>query len=338
MAAINAFSRFAEHLPRKPYCTDDLTAGLQIRPQPIALKRAYIQHNHPGMIWAMVLDIDRPCFHPESGEPIWESFGLPPPNLVVMDKQTGRGHLVYLLAAGVCRTELGHLKPLRYIASIQRAYTFALGADPGYAGLICKNPFNDRWRVWEIHGNPYTLADLAAYVDLTAKAAKLPSDASESFGFGRNVTMFHTGRKWAYRAIREYWAPNGLGRWSETVLERLHDLNGEFMQPLPFAEVKATAKSISRWTWQRMTPAGLQDLIERTHTPEQQAERGRKGGLASTNQADIATMGGIASGQARSLSREQDRATAKLMRAQGKSIRAIADALGVPRSTVHDWV
>jgi len=324
MAAINAFSRFAEHLPRKPYCTDDLTAGLQIRPQPIALKRAYIQHNHPGMIWAMVLDIDRPCFHPESGEPIWESFGLPPPNLVVMDKQTGRGHLVYLLAAGVCRTELGHLKPLRYIASIQRVYTFALGADPGYAGLICKNPFNDRWRVWEIHGNPYTLADLAAYVDLTAKAARLPSDASESFGLGRNVTMFHTGRKWAYRAIRGYWAPNGLGRWSEAVLERLQAINGEFPQPLPFAEVKATAKSISGWTWRRMTPAGLQDLIERTHTPEKQAERGRKGGIIS--------------GQARKLSREQDRATARLMQAQGHKQQAIAAALGVSHRTIKYWL
>lgn len=142
--------------------------------------------------------------------------------------------------------------------------------------------------------------------------------------------MFDTGRFWAYGAVREYWAPNGLGQWSKAVLERLQAINGEFPQPLPFAEVKATAKSISGWTWRNMSPAGLQDLIERTHTPEKQAERGRK----ATNQVEA----GIASGQARRLSSEQDRATARLMRAQGTSIRAIADALGVPRSTVHDWV
>lgn len=322
--------RFAEHLPHKPYCTDDLTAGLQIRSLKTALQRAYIQHNHPGMIWAMVYDVDRACVNPTDWWPIWESVGLPPPNMAVMNKKTKRGHLIYLLEAGVCRTELAHLKPLRYIASIERAYTAVLGADPGYAGLICKNPFNDRWQVWEIHSNPYTLGDLAAYVDLTAKAARLPSDTSESFGFGRNVTMFHTGRKWAYRAVREYWAPNGLGRWSKAVLERLQAINGEFPQPLPFAEVKATAKSISGWTWRNMTPAGLQDLIERTHTPEKQAERGKR----ATNQAEA----GIASGQARSLSSEQDRATARLMRAQGHTQRAIAAVLGVHRNTVSLWL
>ncbi len=322
--ASRVLDRFAEHLPRKPYCTDDLTTGLQIRSLKNALQRAYIQPNGPGMIWTMVYDIDHACVNPEDWWPIWETAGLPAPNMAVMNHRTKRGHLIYLLEAGVCRTELAHLKPLRYIASIERAYTVALDADIGYAGLICKNPFNDRWQVWEIHGNPYTLAELAAYVDLTAKAARLPSNASESFGLERNCTMFDTGRKWAYRAIREYWAPNGLDSWSKAVLERLQAINGEFPKPLPFAEVKATAKSITKWTWRNITPAGLQDLIERTHTPEQQAERGRKGGIAS--------------GQVRKLSREQDRATARLMRAQGKSIRSIADALGVPHSTVQGWL
>ncbi|OCX68677.1 replication initiation protein [Acidithiobacillus thiooxidans] len=334
MAAIDALSCFAEHLPRKPYCTDDLIAGLQIRPLKTALQRAYIQPNGPGMVWVMVYDVDHACIDPQDWWPTWESAGLPAPNMAVMNRRTKRGHLIYLLAAGVCRTELAHLKPLRYIASIERAYTAALDADPGYAGLICKNPFNDRWQVWEIHGNPYTLDEMACHVDLTAKAVSLPSDVSESFGLGRNVTMFHTGRKWAYRAVREYWAPSGLGRWSEAVLERLQALNGEFPQPLPFAEVKATAKSISGWTWRRMTPAGLQDLIERTHTPEQQAERGRKGGLASSNQVEA----GMASGQARMLSSEQDRATARFMRAQGMTHQAIAEALGVARRTVTDWL
>ena len=78
-----------------------------------------------------------------------------------------------------------------------------------------------------------------------------------------------------------------------------------------------------------MTPAGLQDLIERTHTPEQQAERGRK----ASNQVEA----GIASGQARKLSSEQDMATARLMRAQGHTQQAIADALGVSLRTVKYW-
>jgi len=330
MATHNALSRFAEHLPPKPYCTDDLTAGLQIRPLKTALERAYIQQNGPGMVWVLVYDIDRACIDPEDWWPVWENAGLPPPNMAAMNRRTKRGHLFYLLAAGVTRTELGHLAPLRYVASIEIAYSVALDADRGYAGLVCKNPFNDRWQVWEIHGIPYTLGELAGYVDLSSKAARAPFDASESFGLGRNCTMFDTGRNWAYRAIREYWAPNGAARWSKAVLGQLQAINGQFPQPLPYSEVKASAKSIANWTWQRMTPGGLQSLIERTHTPEKQAERGRK----ATNQASA----GIASGQARRLSSEQDRATARLMRAQGHTHQTIAQALGVARRTVTDWL
>lgn len=334
MVANPALDRFAAHLPTKPYCTDDLTAGLQIRSLKLALQRAYIQHNGPGMVWVMVFDIDRACIDPTDFFPVWLDAGLPEPNMAVMNRRTQRGHLIYLLEAGVCRTELAHLRPLRYLASIERGYTVALGADLGYAGLICKNPFHDRWHVWEIHGNPYTLAELACHVDLTAKAVSLPSAASESFGLGRNCTLFEKGRKWAYKAVREYWAPNGLPRWSESVLSQLQALNDDFPQPLPYAEVKASAKSIANWTWQRMTPAGLQDLIERTHTPEQQAERGRKGGLKATNQADA----GKASGEARRLGKEQDRATARILRAQGRTQAEIAAYLGVNQGTIARWL
>ena len=146
--------------------------------------------------------------------------------------------------------------------------------------------------------------------------------------------MFDQGREWAYSAIRDHWAPNGLSRWSEAVLARLSALNGQFLEPLPFSEVKATARSIAKWTWRNITPQGRQELIQRTHTPERQAERGRKGGLASTNQGDA----GVASGQARRVSREPERAAARLMRAQGMSIRQVAGELGVSVGTVHAWV
>ena len=146
--------------------------------------------------------------------------------------------------------------------------------------------------------------------------------------------MFDQGREWAYSAIRDHWAPNGLSRWSEAVLARLSALNGQFLEPLPFSEVKATARSISKWTWRNITPQGRQELIQRTHTPERQAERGRKGGLASTNQGDA----GVASGQARRVSREQERATARLMRAQGMTQRAIAEALGVTQQAISKWL
>ena len=324
MASSNpALDRFRDHLPPKPYCTDDLAAGLQIRALQEALKRAYIQPNGPGMVWALVFDVDRAIVDANDWWPVWETAKLPEPNFTVQTISTGRGHLVYLLAAGVTTTEAARIKPLRYLAGIQRAYTIALDADQSYTGLICKNPYHERWRVWEIHAHLFSLDDLACQVDLDL-AKHYRAEPAEAFALGRNVSLFEQGRKWAYKAIRDYWAPNGLPKWEKAVRGQLEAINGQFPQPLPLSEVKATAKSIAKWTWSRITPVGLQELIERTHTPERQAERGRKGGKAS--------------GETRRQSREQQRATARRLRAKGYTQQAIAAELGIPRTTVQRWL
>jgi len=125
-----------------------------------------------------------------------------------------------------------------------------------------------------------------------------------------------------------------LDQWQKVVLGRLEALNAQFQHPLPHSEIKATAKSIAKWTWRKITPQGLREIIERTHTPEQQRERGRK----ATNQAEIAPLGGKASGEARWQAKEAQRVTARLMRAAGHSYRAIGEALGVSTMTIYDWL
>ena len=328
-----ALERFVDHLPARPYCTDDLTVGLQIRPKATALQRVYLQPNGPGMVWAMVYDVDRRVVDPHRLASVWEDAGMPEPNFATINRTSGRGHLVYMLEAGVCKTSAAKLKPLRYAAAIQNAMSTALGADPGYAGLVTKNPLHNRWQTWEIHGQGFTLGELAEYLDLSAANAKEYRATGEVHGLGRNVTLFDDGRVWAYGAIRDYWAPDGLSRWFVAVLERLEALNERFQAPLPFSEVRATAKSISKWTYTHITPDGLQDLIQRTHAPEKQAERGRK----ATNQADIAAIGGVVSGQVRRQCGEARRADARIMRSTGMSLREIAETMGVSHESVRKW-
>ncbi|MDA8113360.1 MAG: replication initiation protein [Acidithiobacillus sp.] len=322
--------RFRDHLPIKPYCTDDLGAGLKILPLRYALGKAYIQHNHPGMVWVLAFDVDREIVDPNDWWPVWDRAGLPEPNLATQTISTRRGHLLYFLEAGVCTTAAARLKPMEFLAAIERAYTVALGADPGYAKLVTKNPCCDRWLVWQIHAQPYTLGELAEYVDLTPHRP-LP-EASASYGTGRNVTLFHETRFWAYGAIREYWSPNGLPRWHKAVLGHVEALNGQFQKPLPHSETKAIAKSIATWTWKKITPQGLRELIERTHSPEKQRERGKR------NTPEQQATKGKASGEARRAAREDLRATARLMRAAGHTQQAIADALGVPQQTLSRWL
>ncbi|MGC9293629.1 MAG: primase C-terminal domain-containing protein [Acidobacteriaceae bacterium] len=156
--------------------------------------------------------------------------------------------------------------------------------------------------------------------------------SSEVYGTGRNVTLFHETRFWAYSAIRDYWAPNGLPRWQKAVLGHVEAINGQFERPLPHSEVKAIAKSIATWTWKKITPQGLRELIERTHTPELQRERGKR------NTPEQQAAKGIASGEARRAAREDLQATARLMAAAGHSTREIEAKLGVDHVTVWRWL
>ena len=227
------------------------------------------------------------------------------------------------------------IKPLRYLAAIEGALCRQLEADPDFAGLVTKNPLHDSWETVVVHDHQYTLAELAQPLDLRlASNEKAYRDA----GLGRNVTAFDAVRLWAYSAVRDFWGPNGLNRWSAAVLGKVDEVNRQFPQPLPFSEVKAISKSIAGWTWRNMTPGGLHELVERTHTSELQSARGKK----ATNQAQIASLGGVASGQARRKASlkasESMRATARLMRVRGMSYRAIEKALGVHRATLHRWL
>ncbi len=307
-----AVQQFVKHLPTKPYCSNNLSQGLKIRQINTALMHAYIQQNGPGMLWSLVFDLDY-----NVTEKAWAD--LPPPNFLARTKETGRAHLFYNLQAGVCTTSAARQKPIRYAAAIQRAFTKELRADVGYAGLVCKNPLNSRWETTPIHEEAYNLGDLAASVDLRS-APKEYITTKNAVGLGRNCTAFDVTRIWSYKAIREFWRPGGLDGWHAAVLTKIESVNSEFSKPLPFSEIKATAKSIARWTWRTITPNGMQNLIERTHGSEKQALRGKK------------------SGEVRKAASEQARATARLLRAAGHTQAQIAKELGVSQQLVNSWL
>ncbi len=264
--------KFTESLPRKPWATDDLTYGLRVVPLAGALQRRYIQHNPPAMVHWVVFDIDRPA-----GALSWSDAGLPAPYWIATNPANGHAHVCYGLSAPVCRSDAARAAPLRYAAAVEAALCDRLGGDLGYAGLVCKNPLHKHWRVEWFGGGPYELSylaewcgDLKPYTDRRRKWT--------DYGLGRNVTLFHELRQWAYKAVRDYWQPGGYAAWALAVRARAEALNGNFANPLPESEIKASCKSIARWVWQRFSPAELRALIERTHSPELQAKRGKRSG------------------------------------------------------------
>ena len=185
---------FIERLPRRPYCTDDKSSGLLIRPQATALGYLHIQYNPPPHVSSLVFDLDKPdSYH------AWKDAGLPAPHWVSVNRTNGHAHIGYMLAAPVARTSAARQKPLRYLAAIEHVLAKRLGADMGYSGLITKNPTHSDWlTVWH-QIEPYSLDYLAEFCPDADLAAYSRRSRKEATGLGRNVTVFDNVREWAYR-------------------------------------------------------------------------------------------------------------------------------------------
>lgn len=333
-------THFLANLPTRPYCSDDLATGVQIRRRDIAVGKAYIQPNPPPLVSWLIFD----CDHDRTFG-AWDEAGLPPPNMAVMNRSDGRGHLFYLLRA-VCRSNAARVAPLRFLANIEAAYVARLGADPQYSGLMAKNPLSDRWITHHLHPTVHTLGDLAEWVDIreftqapTARAALV------SNGLGRNCTMFDRLRLWAYATVCKYREAAG-GRafemFANACLTQAGAFN-DFQSPMALSELRATAKSVAKWTWRHYQSGGVKrgrDArgITRHHgydvatglylpktpllLPEEVAARRVAAGINSANQERQTTAAKVLAAKA-------------LLEAQGKpaSVRAVAAAAGVDKTT-----
>jgi hypothetical protein len=168
----------------------------------------------------------------------------------VLNKENGRGHIYYGLTTPVCRTSAARLKPLKLAAVVEEGLRIKLGADQGFAGFIGKTPHHDKWRTFEPKFEAvYDLGDLAEWVDLPAK---VPKRLGIRTGIGRNVELFDRLRFWAYRWKADYRTTKTFEQWEQAVLTRAEALN-DFAEPLPLSVIKATAKSVAKWTWKHYT-------------------------------------------------------------------------------------
>ncbi|MCA9324368.1 replication initiation protein [Candidatus Saccharibacteria bacterium] len=251
-----------ETLPNKPYCTDELGVTY-IRPKSTAIKKKYLQVNQPKLVTYLVFDIDR-----QGGVLSWYDNDLPAPYWTSKNPENGHAHIAYRLKVPFSTSDIAHSEPIRYAAAIQSAMTERLKADRGFAGLLTKNPLHPYWQNEYWTEYEYTLDELADYLDLKGH----PLRGSETSGLGRNCELFDNTRQWAYRAIREYWAPNYKRKWNAAVYDKVESTNSQFNVPLPVSEVKAIAKSIANWTYREFTPEKFR---------QSQAKKGAKGGKAS---------------------------------------------------------
>lgn len=231
-------SRVLEHLPNKPYCSDDKTARL-IRSQHYALKEPYIQLNsHLRCAW-LIFDIDVPF----QGVYAWELHNLPVPNYIAISKDSGKYHLAYAISP-VYTSENARAKPLAYLAAIQRTYKRLLYSDQGFAHLMTKNPLHSDWLVTVFHNHEFSLSELHdGCGDLDKKSFAVVAELND---YERNVSMFNALRYHSYAVVHHYGSHSDFQAHLECKAE---ELNQQFSDPLSQNETQGLSKSVAKWTW-----------------------------------------------------------------------------------------
>ncbi len=284
---------------------DEKPGYMLIRSKAIAVKKPYIQVNPPVTTIYFVFDDDK-----NDAALSWFDSNLPAPYWTTQNPENGHAHICYKLEIPLHTSEFSSIKAIKYAQAVYYAYALKMGADLSYSQLITKNPLHPQHRTTYWTKQAYSLDYLADFVELPKKLPK----KLEMVGLGRNVTMFEKGRRWAYSAIRDYMHHNSSHEWEQAVKTHMEAINAGFEVPLPHSEVKATAKSIAKWVWQRFSYGDFSEI---------QAKRGAKGGK----------KGGVV----RSAKYAELRVKAKELKETGLSYTEVAKQLNVSRRSVIDW-
>ena len=149
------------------------------------------------------------------------------------------------LEVPVARHNAAHTLPLTYLAHVADRLAYHLGADPGYRGVITRNPIKPGPECYTHWAKmlPYSLNEL----DKLLPKGKPPK--CRLTGIGRNVDLF---KSMLAEVFRPRWADTlGAQGWTKVWLEHVRGQNAAMfaLDVLPDSECRSIAKSCFRyWT------------------------------------------------------------------------------------------
>ncbi|MEE4885985.1 replication initiation protein [Pseudomonas alliivorans] len=320
-----ALNRILTESPYLARCSDNKTAAL-VRPREHAIRFPYMQINRREMVSWLIFDLDH------ANSLIWDDLGLPQPNLIVRNRVNGHSHLYYAISP-VCTSEKARDKPIQYMKAVYSAFALLLKADPDYnSGPVAKTPGHPWWLTTELHDSVYELADLADYVDTQvsswSKASRL-EDLPES----RHVILFEKLRYYAYSVVgqqREEGNFESFCRLLDTYAVNLNNFSRQGSQTgnLPLSSLRATVRSVSRWTWDKYRGT----------------TKGCRGVMALDRSLPLKTRQSLAAQRTHAVRQKATeskiRAACRILQERGEQLRLItvAKEAGVTRQTVANYI
>ena len=342
-------AHFAQTLPRYPYATDDPKEGVRIYKRENALKRVHVQVGHyPHAVLRLVVDVDLPWPQVE------ERIHALPPSLGLVNPRSGHFHAWYELdpipltpPPGREGSLKGALALLAEVEALLEAY---YGADPGYNGLLSRNPFlhppewtwggGKRWSLRDLH------RELRGLLPSGTRRRVDPGLAS----YGRNNALFDRLRAEAYAHVALFrGVPGGEEAFRAWVEQRAHALNQSLFRdhpkgPLDPREVHHTAKSVAKWTYRNYRGARVY-LVSSTGRPDRSRLSPQARALIPPLQGqelqEAVREGGRRRGSRRRQEAEEKLTEAlKRLQARGERVtaRALAREAGVKPHTASKWL
>lgn len=263
-----------------------------------ATQSAYVGYNTPKVTSFIVIDLDY-----DGSIFAYHDAGIPRPQFVIKNPKNGHCQYLYRLKDPVSFFKNSQQAPIGLLNAIEYALNEVLGGDRAFTGYLAKNALNSAHEVYYTGAEPYTLHDLADYLDLPTYT---PTTADNDEFYGRNDAIFNTVRKIALSIAY-------TGTYTQIYaqcLEWCEEHNAQYSPQLPYNELKSISKSIAGYYTSNKFRREFSVL---------QAHRG--------------SIGGTAKGKAYEDKRQQ----AKQLHEQGVKQKDIAEQLGVTTRTLRNW-
>jgi hypothetical protein len=278
---------FIESLPARPYCMDYMPGRMLIRNRSNAIRFRHVQLNSPQKSAWLTFDIDR-----EGAYYAANDANLPAPNFIAVNPDNRHAHIGYRLETPVLTCGAASMKPVKFLADIERGYRRRLDADLAYSGLITKNPLHSDWISHWPRLQPYDLGELDDWLFPDNKAFDVAKRAEHGLGFGRNCELFDTLRHFAYRERKQH---TSSATFQTRLLNAARGFNTSFSIPLPESEVRSISKSVAKWVWLNLNPerfSAVQSFRSTIGKAKAIAKLGAMPDIATLKPADIANVTG----------------------------------------------
>jgi hypothetical protein len=154
----------------------------------------------------------------------------------------------------VCTTENARDKPIAYMKAIYTAFAARLNADTEFhSGPVAKTPGHRWWLTSELHNHVHELAELADFVELEAASRWGKVVSVDHLSHSRHEMLFELVRHYAYAIVSQERQDGNFITFTRLVEAFAHNRNSftrfGFAANLPLSSIRATVKSITRWTW-----------------------------------------------------------------------------------------